>query len=264
MRRTTLGPISSSQLNTRPPSVLSHPSARVSIGPGGGGGGGAPVHATAKGLTRQSVGTFGSSRRVSIAAGTRGGGGGAPPPAPRLPPSARPRSSVSRQSVGSAAAQQQSRRSSLYSGRNSLALNGRGANLRADPRPLTDRNYMAGCIQALLEFLGEHQYNHALSPKLLKGPSKKDFCNIVLFLFREVDPTFEFGIKIEDDVAQQFKVLRYPFQISKSALAAVGSPHTWPALLGTISWFIELLNVRWIAGSEVCKRTDPDLMLCWL
>lgn len=34
----------------------------------------------------------------------------------------------------------------------------------------------------------------------------------------------------------------YPFAISKSALHAVGSPHTWPALLGALNWLHELLT----------------------
>ena len=32
-------------------------------------------------------------------------------------------------------------------------------------------------------------------------------------------------------VPQLYKRLKYPFQISKSNLTAVGSPHTWPSLL---------------------------------
>lgn len=48
--------------------------------------------------------------------------------------------------------------------------------------------------------------------------------------------------KIEDDVPAFFKRLRYPFQISKSSLFAVGSPHTWPTLLASLVWITELLS----------------------
>lgn len=41
-----------------------------------------------------------------------------------------------------------------------------------------------------------------------------------------------------------FKRLRYPFSISKTALVAVGSPHTWPPLLAALTWLVELLNYR--------------------
>lgn len=101
---------------------------------------------------------------------------------------------------------------------------------------------MNSCIHQLIEFLSERQYDHVLSPKILKGPSKKDFSNIIQFLVRQIDPNFEFSGKFEDDVATLFKILKYPFAISKTALVAVGSPHTWPALLGSIAWIIELLS----------------------
>jgi kinetochore protein NDC80 len=50
--------------------------------------------------------------------------------------------------------------------------------------------------------------------------------------------------KIEDDVPAFFKRVKYPFQLSKTALVAVGSPHTWPALLGALVWLAELLAYR--------------------
>ena len=48
--------------------------------------------------------------------------------------------------------------------------------------------------------------------------------------------------KVEDEVPAMFKRLGYPFQISKSSLYAVGSPHTWPALLAALHWIVELLE----------------------
>ncbi|TYZ68740.1 hypothetical protein PybrP1_009324 [[Pythium] brassicae (nom. inval.)] len=191
MRRTTLGPISSSQLNARPNNLLAPPASSSAAG-------------------------VAASARISLGA----------------PPAKAPAS------VGNGAGMLTGRRSSVYGGRTSMSARGG----RLDPRPLADKNYMNGCIHALIEFLSERQYDHVLSPKLLKGPSKKDFCNIMQFLFRQVDPTFAFGIKFEEDVAAQLKNLRYPFAISKTALVAVGSPHTWPALLGCIAWVIELLS----------------------
>ncbi|KAE8880633.1 hypothetical protein PF005_g5048 [Phytophthora fragariae] len=210
MRRTTLGPVSSSQLNTRS-SMLRHPSTRVSV----------PNKSA-----RQSIGVV--SRRVSAAAGHTA----------RRPPSVQRASVNPRQSVGSAAA---NRRSSTYSSRASVS--GRGGTRVLDPRPVSDRSYLNSCVQTLVEFLADRMYDQTLSPALLKrGPSKKDFYNMILFLFKQVDPTFEFGIKSEEDVVQQFRNLRYPISISKASLAAVGSPHTWPTLLLSISWLIELLS----------------------
>ena len=58
--------------------------------------------------------------------------------------------------------------------------------------------------------------------------------------------------KIEDDVPALYKRLRYPFGISKSALFAVGSPHTWPGLLAALTWLVELLNYE----EKAVRRLD--------
>jgi kinetochore protein NDC80 len=82
-----------------------------------------------------------------------------------------------------------------------------------------------------------------LCAQVLGSPTTKDFANIMGFLFRQVDPNLSsknFG-KIEEEVPQLFKRLKYPFQISKSNLTAVGSPHTWPSLLAAVTWIVELL-----------------------
>jgi kinetochore protein NDC80 len=113
-----------------------------------------------------------------------------------------------------------------------------------DPRPLADKAFIAKSIKDLSEFLIDRGYDHPLLPKNLRGPSRKDVYNMYLFLFRLIDPSFEFGPKFEDDVAAQMRSLRYPFTLSKSTLSAVGTPHTWPHLLGSMSWLIELLTVR--------------------
>ncbi|KAG6974595.1 hypothetical protein JG688_00002996 [Phytophthora aleatoria] len=208
MRRTTLGPVSSSQLNARP-SALRHPSSRVSV----------PSKSMAA-TERQSIGV--ASRRVTMAAGTTG----RPPTGPRA-------SMNPRQSVGN-------RRNSSYSSR--ASVQGRGARV-VDPRPVHDRSFLNSCVQTLVEFLSDHMYDQVLPPALARrGPSKKDFTNMILFLFKQVDPTFEFGAKFEEDVVQQLRNLRYPISISKTSLAAVGTPHTWPMLLMAMSWLIELLS----------------------
>jgi SMC interacting uncharacterized protein involved in chromosome segregation len=234
MRRTTLGPISSSQLNARANSNTNInndskiPNGRISVG--------TMDHVTSKPppQMRQSFGP--AMRRVSIQK-------------QQQQQQARgPRGSISRQSVSSRRSSVM-RGSLLMSSRASggINVNGNGGTssmLRQDPRPISDKTYMNTCIHQLIQFLSDHQFDHVLSPKLLKGPTKKDFSNIISFLFRQIDPNIEFTGKFEEDVANLFKILKYPFAISKTALVAVGSPHTWPTLLASIAWIIELLNVR--------------------
>ena len=85
-----------------------------------------------------------------------------------------------------------------------------------------------------------------------EGAQEESYCSAPLLgiaasntgLAAQMDPNLaakSMG-KIEDDVPALFKRLRYPFGISKSALFAVGSPHTWPGLLAALTWLVELLN----------------------
>jgi kinetochore protein NDC80 len=79
--------------------------------------------------------------------------------------------------------------------------------------------------------------------QVLSSPTTKDFTNVMLFLVRQIDPNLLKGFgKLEEEVPQLYKRLRYPFAISKSNLTAVGSPHTWPTILAALCWVVELLN----------------------
>lgn len=115
--------------------------------------------------------------------------------------------------------------------------------MKADPRPLGDKVYQGNCARTIIAFLSANGYEYQILPKTLSSPTTKDFTNIMMFLTRHVDPNLLKGFgKLEEEVPQLFKRLKYPFQISKSNLAAVGSPHTWPTILAALCWIVELLN----------------------
>ena len=74
------------------------------------------------------------------------------------------------------------------------------------------------------------------------------------FLLRRLDPGFnsagagsgrsdEPPLKFEEEVSLAFRTLGYPFPISKTGIVAVGSPHTWPALVAAIDWLLDVLSV---------------------
>ncbi|GAB4815903.1 hypothetical protein N2152v2_002949 [Parachlorella kessleri] len=110
------------------------------------------------------------------------------------------------------------RRSSTYT---------KASGVKQDPRPVSDKQYQQNCIRVIITYLAGHGYEHAITPKVLASPTTKDFANIMGFLFRQVDPnlnTKNMG-KIEEEVPQLFKRLKYPFQISKSNLSAGLAPH---------------------------------------
>jgi len=131
------------------------------------------------------------------------------------------------------------RSSSIYSGRGSSAfLDGP----KKDTRPIKDKQWQMEQAESLIEFLIAANYNHHISPKILMAPTRKDFECIFQFLYRIIDPHMEFSSKFEDDVILIFKRLRYPFEVKKSALHAVGSPQYWPSLLAALSWLLETIK----------------------
>jgi|TARA_B100000513_G_scaffold44013_1_gene16645 kinetochore protein NDC80 len=109
-----------------------------------------------------------------------------------------------------------------------------------DPRQISDKSYMHKSIRKLIHYLSEHGYDRAISPQILNAPTTKDFVHILSFLLRSLDPNFAFVGKYEDELPVILRTLGYPSNVSKSALSAVGSPHTWPHLLAALSWLVDL------------------------
>jgi kinetochore protein NDC80 len=134
---------------------------------------------------------------------------------------------------------------------------GKCAGVKADPRPLGDKNFLNACIRTVITYLSTHGYPYAVSPKVLTSPTGKDFTQIVQFLFQRFDPSMKVFGKMEDEVPLFFKRLNYPFQISKSALFAVGSPHSWPSVLAALTWLVELLNYEEKAEAAAADPAGP-------
>ena len=233
-RRTTLGPVTTNRrtslgggaLDDMPPS-----------GAAGGAAGGRKKSSRPK-------------QRMSMIPRMSGGGGGGPSsrdPSPNRRKSMAPTPSRGggRKSIGG-----NGRMSIGGNRRQSFAPGGLPPPKPSDPRPLTDKSYVTSCIRSLLAYLVSSGYEHPVSHKTLARPSGRDFNQICTFLLRRVDPTFNDGQqKFEDEVALAFKTLGYPYPISKTALVAAGSPHTWPTLLAALTWLIELLS---------CEEADDE------
>ncbi|GFR50162.1 hypothetical protein Agub_g12327 [Astrephomene gubernaculifera] len=127
-----------------------------------------------------------------------------------------------------------------------------------DPRPLNSKDFQSNCARTVIEYLASHGFKTEVAQKTLLSPTGKDFFTIVGFLFQQIDPTFRLQGKVEDEVPQMFKRLNYPFPISKSALFAVGSPHSWPAVLAALAWLVELLNYTEKAQEGTNAAFDAD------
>lgn len=127
--------------------------------------------------------------------------------------------------------------------------------VKSDPRPIGDKGFQQSAIQQLYDYLTSNGYDYHITEKSLSRPSGKDFANIVGFMLRKVDPTFQNGaIKFEDEVVMHFKGMGYPYPLSKTALVAAGSPHTWPALLAALAWLMEHLKCL-----EADQSEDEDI-----
>ncbi|KAI8466535.1 MAG: hypothetical protein J3K34DRAFT_524465 [Monoraphidium minutum] len=144
--------------------------------------------------------------------------------------------------------------------RRSSAFGKGAAGLKQDPRPLGDKNFLNACIRTVITYLSTHGYPYAVSPKVLTSPTGKDFAQIVQFLFQRFDTSMKAFGKVEDEVPLFFKRLNYPFQISKSALFAVGSPHSWPSVLAALTWLVELLNYEEKAEEAAADPAGPGAL----
>ncbi|EFJ48444.1 hypothetical protein VOLCADRAFT_104825 [Volvox carteri f. nagariensis] len=115
---------------------------------------------------------------------------------------------------------------------------------KQDPRPLSSKDYQNYCIKTLIHYFTTHGFSYPVSPKTLASPTGKDFTAIVTFLIQQLDPATRVQGKVEDEFPVFLKRLNYPYQVSKSALFAVGAPHSWPAVLGALTWVVEALEYK--------------------
>eukprot|EP00605_Chrysophyceae_sp_TOSAG23-4_P001254 GSChrysophyteH1.ASY1.ANO1.1365.1 assembled CDS len=141
-------------------------------------------------------------------------------------------------------------------------MSGRGSTLSSrvvDSRDICSKAFMNASIRTLMNFLVERGFAKEISVKVLTRPSVKDFREIVEFLFQQLDPNFTFGERFEDDVVVIFKHLGYPTAISKSNIAAVGSPHAWPSIMAAMMWLIELLHYDDACASNPAADDTEDL-----
>ncbi|KAG9086347.1 kinetochore-associated Ndc80 complex subunit ndc80 [Ceratobasidium sp. 392] len=98
----------------------------------------------------------------------------------------------------------------------------------------------------ILQYLQQRQYKYPATLRTLQSPTTKEFWGIFIFLINDViDSNFQWGRagrKIEDDVILLLRDHRYRAvdSISKSSLTALGTMHTWPAVLAMLHWLVNL------------------------
>ena len=181
----------------------------------------------------------GGARRASIAPGVK-----TSLPGNVTSTSTAARLSASRQSLDPASSSVGgTNQRTSFGARLSLVPQSIGTNQRSDPKIIRDKAYQLKCMRNLMRFLTENGFNYPISTKVLTAPSGKEFERIFKFLLAQLDPNYVFS-KFEEEVPFVLKFLGYPYcgDITKTQLHAVGTMHTWPTLLATLNWIVELIE----------------------
>ena len=149
------------------------------------------------------------------------------------------------------------RRSSIYSRPSATPAPGQQgffvqapvpAGVPADRRKLRDRGVQNQMAAELEEYLSNGGFsvemNHPLGPNALRSPTGRDFSYIFQWLYRRIDPAYQFQKAIDHEVPTILKQLRYPYEkaITRSQLAAVGGQN-WGTLLGMLHWIMQVAKM---------------------
>ena len=140
------------------------------------------------------------------------------------------------------------------SGAGSTAMGGAGSSrapLR-DIRPTRDASWQKMAQMEIYEYLMENKTDMEipfLTPAVLRSPTSKQFEEIWKFLVLELDPDWVAeNQKVQDEFVPVMKDLQYPFAetITKSALSAINSPHSWAAITAALHWMVRQARVRYL------------------
>ncbi|XP_066990640.1 kinetochore protein NDC80 homolog [Macrobrachium rosenbergii] len=118
-----------------------------------------------------------------------------------------------------------------------------GGKNRKETRPIGDASFKSECIDKILEFLITKGYDCEIHRRNLLNPSTKDFTHIFAFIYHHLNPSHTLPHKLEEEIPQLMKLLKYPNQMSKSTFISVGSRHTWPTVLAMLAWMIDILSI---------------------
>ncbi|MES1918230.1 hypothetical protein MHBO_000230 [Bonamia ostreae] len=109
-------------------------------------------------------------------------------------------------------------------------------------------------IRVLAEFLVEHKFPDEVSVRTLKSPPTNYVVNIFLFLFNKFNPNLVEFERFQDDVKTLLTLYGFPFSLAKSYLQAPNAPSSWPYILSSIVWLVELYQY----GQKPSNRTTSE------
>lgn len=131
-----------------------------------------------------------------------------------------------------------------------------------DTRPLADKKYQQKLVRSILDFLRANHYpNDALTSRHFPL-SSKEFFNIFNFLFSFTNPGYMGGqdhVRNEDRVIRLLKdTLKYPGQLSRSDLITMNSLHSWPRVLGALSFLCDTVKIGEKTKENILQIAFPS------
>ncbi|XP_043493412.1 kinetochore protein ndc80-like [Polistes fuscatus] len=120
---------------------------------------------------------------------------------------------------------------------------------RKDTRVLLDKNYQVQMLNKIDTYIQQIQCSSMLNSNgSLKPITLKMFVEVSDLLVKLIDPkqTLTLANYIEQ-LPKIAKKLHYPGMISKSLLKTANTPHSWPYVLGWLSWLVEVCQVKDLA-----------------
>jgi len=126
-------------------------------------------------------------------------------------------------------------------------LSGRGSQVGAkvvkDTRPLSDKQFQQSQVRKILDFLRSEGYpNSSLTSKSFPLTTK-EFVAVFNFIYSYIDPKTESvlpSVRFEEDIMRLLKDLDYPGNLSRSNFLTMGSLHSYPTVLGSLSYVCDL------------------------
>ena len=126
-------------------------------------------------------------------------------------------------------------------------LSGRGSQVGAkvvkDTRPLGDKEFQVAQTRRILDFLRTNGYhNNTLTSKNFPLQTR-EFVAVFNFIYNHIDPIKEEVLSypgFHEPIIALLKDLSYPGNIPRSHFVTLGSQHSWPAVLGCLSFLCDL------------------------
>ncbi|KAF5391330.1 hypothetical protein D9757_002068 [Collybiopsis confluens] len=138
------------------------------------------------------------------------------------------------------------RRGSIWAGGPGAAQVPNSSQLQKDPRPIRDRSFQNKERVDIVNFLQSAGLD--IDMNQLLNIQSKNYRAIFEYLVQVLDPAhpIDSSMKFEEIFVPALKALHYPYAnaMDNKWLATVGSPHSWPLLLGVLHWLVEMCRMK--------------------